>query len=285
MAKFMLSPATLAIDLKSYIRDAERYLSLPADEQRWEMKPHFTWAENIWKQINSHYTLNDEQLVSEEIWSALLIYKYALPELLKNAYDAGATEWQLILDQNHGVLTLRDNGAKGFKGNTLGIEQGQLIDYSDLSHDGERIQSNKTSDATKFGGAGAGLAQISFVLRSPANQGKLLMGFRQDHKNGAEFQLITKSTASQKLINQQFQLANKQQDRSVAGLTAALTKPLKFGKSLPTGGKQHGFHLSLPGRIKTGTAKQSTLFTKHSVKPKADDGQAEQAASVVTSYH
>lgn len=107
---------------------------------------------------------------------------FALPELIKNALDAGATQLKLKLNSTEGQLTLKifDNG-KGISASMMKkyANGGDLIDYAekirlDVRSKGD-LHSEKLGQKGMFGGANRGLVELQMMIAPEAKTGGMFL--------------------------------------------------------------------------------------------------------------
>ncbi len=155
----------------------------------------------------------------EPIPAAISLLLIFMPELIKNAYDAGAEKFTIDFDESTQSLSVIDDG-EGISDERILAQADTttgLTDYRRISPDGGRIKSKKADDASKTGGAGAGLAQLQITLNILAARlgiTTLLQVGNSTTSKGAVIKIDCSALAPFNTIVTSYQQAKSEQDTS-----------------------------------------------------------------------
>ncbi|MDF1761225.1 MAG: ATP-binding protein [Coxiellaceae bacterium] len=177
---------------------------------------------------------NYEQLKfsAENFPASALLACLAMPELIKNCVDAHATTATIVLDNNETLII--DNGEGITDPKILAqCDDSGFCDYSAIpTDDVARIASTKTGDASKTGGAGAGLAINNRVLTDNslivALAGRLLIG--KNISNGATIKFQTSQETTFSAIHTKYQIVKASMEDAKK---SDLANPTPSMKGLP----------------------------------------------------
>ncbi|MDF1654224.1 MAG: ATP-binding protein [Coxiellaceae bacterium] len=165
---------------------------------------------------------------SKEYFSAsALLACLALPELIKNSIDANATTLTIVL--NHPETLIIDNGEGITDPKILAqCDSTGFCNYDNVPTDGgARIASVKSKDASKTGGAGAGLAINNRMLTDGtevvALVGSLLIG--SNTPRGAIIKFKTTQKTTFQCIMTKYQMVTASMDLAIGGSEAQKAAP------------------------------------------------------------